>query len=170
MGRRSRGTSPNPASPGERRSPSPGRTWRARRRRAAWRSAARPTLYFDPHRASYGYAAEVGTFAGRPYHAEITFNANDDGALRRFLVPTDERAGDAVTRWLYDLHMARVFGLPFRVLVCAMGLAVAALSVTGVIVWWKKRRARLLVQARRKRSPGVAAAEPGLAAARPRNA
>lgn len=161
--------------------PQPGIPWRealaVARAHMAREAAARGMavgrevyLYFDPHRGSYGYAAEVGTFAGRPYHAELTFNANGHGALRRFLAPPDERAGDAVTRWLYDLHMARVFGLPFRVLVCAMGLVVTALSITGVIVWWKKRRARLLVRARRKRSPGVAAAEPGLAAARPRNA
>jgi len=38
--------------------------------------------------------------------------------------------------------MARVFGMPYRLLVCALGLVIVALSVTGIYIWWKKRAAR----------------------------
>jgi len=38
--------------------------------------------------------------------------------------------------------MARVFGRPYRLLVRALGLVTVRLSVTGVYVWWKKRKAR----------------------------
>jgi len=40
--------------------------------------------------------------------------------------------------------MARVFGRPYQVFVCLLGLVVAMLSVTGVYIWWKKRRGRKL--------------------------
>lgn len=37
---------------------------------------------------------------------------------------------------------AEVFGLPYRIFVCGLGIAIAMLSVTGVYIWWKKRRLR----------------------------
>ena len=39
--------------------------------------------------------------------------------------------------------MADVFGLPYRIFVCVLGLVITMLSVTGVYIWWKKRCARI---------------------------
>lgn len=64
------------------------------------------------------------------------------GDLLDLSQPTGERPGNTVESWLYALHMARVFGLPYRVFVCVLGLAIAMLSGTGVYIWWKKSRAR----------------------------
>ena len=50
--------------------------------------------------------------------------------------------GDVITLWLIWLHMAEVFGLPMQIFVCVMGFVITALCVTGVYIWWKKRRAR----------------------------
>lgn len=52
-------------------------------------------------------------------------------------------AGDRVLAWQYPLHTGRMFGLPGRILICFTGLAVAALSITGVYIWWNKRTARV---------------------------
>ncbi|MNO08416.1 hypothetical protein D3C81_2310440 [compost metagenome] len=41
------------------------------------------------------------------------------------------------------LHSGRILGLPGRILISAMGLVIAMLSVTGVIIWWRKRAARV---------------------------
>ncbi|MDQ7743958.1 PepSY-associated TM helix domain-containing protein [Hydrogenophaga pseudoflava] len=79
------------------------------------------------------------------------------GALIGSVLPTRAAAGDTVTSWLLALHMAQVWGLPFRIAMTAMGLVVAVLSVTGVVIWWKKRRARALETSRR------AALQPGRA-------
>jgi uncharacterized iron-regulated membrane protein len=38
--------------------------------------------------------------------------------------------------------MAHIGGLPFRVAMTLMGTVVAGLSVTGVLIWWRKRQAR----------------------------
>ena len=52
------------------------------------------------------------------------------------------RLADTITGWIQMLHMARVFGLPMKIFVCVMGLVITLLSVTGVYIWWKKRKAR----------------------------
>ncbi|MEQ1912759.1 MAG: PepSY-associated TM helix domain-containing protein [Vicinamibacterales bacterium] len=51
-------------------------------------------------------------------------------------------SGTVVNAWLQQLHYAKHFGLAYKVLVCALGLIVAMLSVTGIYIWWKKRRVR----------------------------
>jgi uncharacterized iron-regulated membrane protein len=72
----------------------------------------------------------------------ITFDA-DMGALISLELPTGEHSGNTITYWLRALHMADVFGLPYRIFVCVLGLIITMLSVTGVYIWWKKRKARL---------------------------
>ena len=64
----------------------------------------------------------------------------DTGALLELSQPTGEHSGNTIESWLYALHMARIFGLPYRIFVCALGWVVAMLSVTGVYLWLKKRR------------------------------
>lgn len=54
----------------------------------------------------------------------------------------DGTAGDKYLAWQYPLHSGQIAGLPGRILVCAAGLAVAGLSITGVVIWASKRRAR----------------------------
>jgi uncharacterized iron-regulated membrane protein len=73
----------------------------------------------------------------------------DSGALVLLSQPTGEHAGNTLESWLYALHMARVFGMPYRIFVCLLGVAIAILSVTGVYIWWKKRRTRRISAASR---------------------
>jgi len=49
---------------------------------------------------------------------------------------------DVVDILLVSLHEAQLFGLPYKIFVSVLGLAIAMLSVTGVYIWWKKRKAR----------------------------
>lgn len=37
--------------------------------------------------------------------------------------------------------MANVFGVPYKVFVCFLGIVIVVLSVTGIYIWLKKRRA-----------------------------
>lgn len=71
----------------------------------------------------------------------VTFDA-DTGALVELFQPTGQHTGNTIESWLYALHMARVFGIPYRIFVCGLGLVLVTLSVTGVYIWWKKRSAR----------------------------
>lgn len=63
-------------------------------------------------------------------------------------LPTGEDAGSTVSYWLGLLHMAAVFGLPYRILVSIAGVLIVVLSITGVLIWLKKRVARKKGQSR----------------------
>lgn len=78
----------------------------------------------------------------------------DTGARRDFSSRLDDKAGDTVTRWMYDLHMAAIWGRPYDIFVTLIGLAVVMLSGTGVFIWAKKRAARVAKRKRRGTSAG----------------
>ncbi|MFZ5526791.1 MAG: PepSY-associated TM helix domain-containing protein [Pseudomonadota bacterium] len=78
----------------------------------------------------------------------------DTGAWRGQWLPTGGPAGNTVSNWLGALHMAHVGGLPWRIAVGASGLLVCGLSVTGVLLWWVKARARRHRPVRQPRRSG----------------
>lgn len=49
---------------------------------------------------------------------------------------------DTASNWLFTLHMARIGGLLFQIFISVMGIVVALLSITGVIIWRKKHASR----------------------------
>lgn len=57
-------------------------------------------------------------------------------------IPGSGSMGDIFLEAQFPLHSGRILGLPGRILVSMLGLAVAILSVTGVIIWQRKRWAR----------------------------
>ena len=57
-------------------------------------------------------------------------------------MPGEGSAGDIFMQAQFPLHSGRIVGLPGRIFVSLMGLLVAMLSVTGVIIWQKKRWVR----------------------------
>lgn len=65
------------------------------------------------------------------------------GRLIRSAVPGQGTAGDVFLQLQLPLHSGRIGGWPGRIVICVAGLAVAALSLTGVILWWRKRRRRI---------------------------
>lgn len=102
----------------------------------------------------FGYMPEVGAFTygvqssldvqRRAWNTGVWFDG-DTGELIHAFAPSGEHAGNTMECWLRALHFADVFGLrSYRILVCALGLVIVMLSVTGVYIWWKKRRARKL--------------------------
>ena len=50
-------------------------------------------------------------------------------------------AGDTFVAWLFPLHNGEAFGLTGRWIVCVTGFAPLVLYVTGIRMWWLKRRA-----------------------------
>ncbi|EIC30421.1 PepSY-associated TM helix domain-containing protein [Methylomicrobium album] len=69
----------------------------------------------------------------------VVIDANS-GQQKMLLLPAGQYNGNTVTSWLTALHMANVFGLPYRLFVCVLGLVIVMLSVTGIVIWLKKRR------------------------------
>ena len=75
----------------------------------------------------------------------------DTGALRDVGLPSGQHTGNTISTWLWGLHYGDIRDfLPYRILVCIFGLVLTMLSVTGVYVWWKKRKARVLASSRAK--------------------
>jgi uncharacterized iron-regulated membrane protein len=74
-----------------------------------------------------------------------------DGATGKLLgrqIPGEGSAGDIFMQLQFPLHSGRIIGVPGRILVTVLGLVIATLSVTGVIIWARKRKARAVAQAR----------------------
>lgn len=107
-----------------------------------FRILSEETLVYDPSKGLYRYDV-LSSLDPRDQGGatSVYFDANT-GVQRHLWLPTGEAAGDTIRIWLAALHMAAVWGAPFKLFVCLMGLAVSMLSVTGVLIWWRKRQAR----------------------------
>ena len=104
---------------------------------------------FDSEKGLYSYKVRGSRdIQDRRGNTEILFDA-DTGELRQLILPSGQYAGNTVTSWLYALHEANVFGMPYRIFVSVLGLAITMLSCTGIYIWWKKRRARKFSASRR---------------------
>lgn len=65
-----------------------------------------------------------------------------DGAVLADVHPAAGSAGDRFLEWQYPLHSGKAFGWAGRLLIFAAGLVVAALTLTGYLLWWRKLRGR----------------------------
>lgn len=112
------------------------------------------------HLQSKGIAGEIGAvginFSKGIYRVRYRSSANimaDHPELQMFVsgetaaivggkIPGRGTAGDVLDHWQYPLHSGKAFGLAGRIVICITGIVTAMLSVTGVYLWWKKRRGR----------------------------
>jgi len=101
-------------------------------------------MFYDPEYGIYGVTfhepgqdhAEFGL--GNPW---LYFDGQD-GTLLGEKIPGTGSAGDIFLDAQFPLHSGRILGLPGRIMISVLGLLVAMLSVTGVIIWQRKRWAR----------------------------
>ncbi len=101
------------------------------------------SLSIDRASGLYSYRVRSSRDIGDKYGQTAVWFDAYSGALRTLDLPTGQRAANTVTSWMFELHKANVFGLPYKIFVSAFGLVVVMLSITGVYIWWKKRWARL---------------------------
>ncbi len=104
------------------------------------------------------YAQNFGIYGVRFFHLGDDHGAAGvgppafyfDGGDGRYLgnrQPWTGTAADIFVQAQFPLHSGRLLGLPGRILISVMGLCTAILSITGVVIWWRKR----VVQAQRGR-------------------
>lgn len=100
-------------------------------------------LQYDPWRTVYTYTVR-STLDVRERNGltMVMFDANTGARLSAW-IPTGAAAGDTLRSWLASLHMATMWGWPFKLFICVVGLMVAVLSVTGVMIWRRKQKGRL---------------------------
>lgn len=101
-------------------------------------------IYYAKDAGAYRYTASTTLDVSEDHPQTHLWLSAADGRLLRFDEPLGGSAADKTMSWLYMLHMAQVFGLPYRIFVSILGVAVAALSITGILIWMKKRSAKLV--------------------------
>jgi len=80
------------------------------------------------------------------------------GELAGADLPGRGSAGDLFMQLQFPLHSGRILGVAGRVLITLLGLIVSMLSVTGVVIWARKRKVRVLAKAQEKRAEAAPAA------------
>lgn len=144
----------------------------ARGRELAASQAVQHGLLLDPdgssalsHRPAVGayvyYFSTDRDFTERGGRSLVVFDS-DSGELRKLLLPQGANGANTFTEWMIALHMGRVWGLPYRIAVTAIGMMVAVLSITGVLIWLRKRQARS-VAAEKVTRRRLAESQPALA-------
>jgi uncharacterized iron-regulated membrane protein len=113
---------------------------------------------WDTPLGAVSYALEYGVYSAKFFHpgddhgaagvgpAQLYYDGQD-GRLLGERIPWVGTAADIFVQLQFPVHSGRILGLPGRILVSMMGVVVAALSITGVAIWVRKRRARLRVKA-----------------------
>ena len=141
------------------------------RREAAKRGWTEPAggLFYAPAFGLYG----VGFFAPGNDHGDVGLGNNwlyFDGRTGKPAggsFPGTGSAGDIFLQAQFPLHSGRILGLAGRIMISCMGALVAMLSVTGVLIWIRKRKARLAARTPAPVKPEVKTTPvPGLATAR----
>ena len=64
------------------------------------------------------------------------------GAVEGRKVAGEGTPGDIFVQLQFPLHSGEIAGLTGRIVICITGILVAVLSITGVLVWVRKRRAK----------------------------
>ena len=98
---------------------------------------------FDPSVCVYFYDAHsTRDVMQRGWETTIWLDG-DTGELRKMWLSTGEHSGNTVEIWLRAIHFADIHGwYAYRILVGVLGLLVVLLSISGIYIWWRKRRAR----------------------------
>jgi uncharacterized iron-regulated membrane protein len=79
---------------------------------------------------------------------ENVFIDGADGSVRARWGTESGGSGDYINAILFPVHSGQILALPGRILICISGLVVTMLSITGIVIWWKKRKARRMRLAR----------------------
>ncbi|HVI91760.1 MAG TPA: PepSY-associated TM helix domain-containing protein [Dongiaceae bacterium] len=110
-----------------------------------------PTAIFDaPGLGAYGvYFFPATNDRGKGLGTPIIYLDDRSGAVIREDLPGEGSLGDLVIQVQFPLHSGQIGGLAGRIIVSLLGWVVVGLSVTGVILWWRKRRAKR--ESRRRR-------------------
>jgi uncharacterized iron-regulated membrane protein len=115
----------------------------AEARKRGWQVPA-GSIFYDPEFGIYG----VAFFEPGHEHGDgglgnpVLYFDGKDGSSAGASVPGVGSAGDIFMQAQFPLHSGRILGLPGRIFISILGLIVAMLSVTGVVIWLKKRFAQ----------------------------
>jgi uncharacterized iron-regulated membrane protein len=67
-----------------------------------------------------------------------------DGRVLKVIDPQSARSGDKLVSWLFPLHTGEAFGVAGRIIISFVGLLPLAFFVTGLLIWIKIRKKKLV--------------------------
>lgn len=102
------------------------------------------------------FSPEDGHGAGGVGHKALYVDSLTGEVLGDW-IPWQGTAADIFVQAQFPVHSGRILGLPGRILISLMGLVVAMLSITGVVIWWRKKQARDAASARAVRDTAIPA-------------
>jgi len=96
------------------------------------------------------YFPHVGAYMARafdprdidPYGRRLITIDATSGAVLADQHAASGSAGDVFLLWQYPLHSGKAFGWPGRLLIFASGIVLTLLCITGLVLWWRKLKAR----------------------------
>ncbi|WP_295559276.1 PepSY-associated TM helix domain-containing protein [uncultured Hyphomicrobium sp.] len=115
----------------------------AEARRRGWEEPAGSAFYgvqYGLYSISFFHPGEEHGAAGM---IKMLFLDAATGAMQGGRVPWEGTAADIFMQLQFPLHSGRIAGVPGRVFLSFMGLVVALLSATGIVIWLKKRAGRI---------------------------
>lgn len=112
------------------------------RDRLGW-TAPPSSASYDHLAGIYAVSFQLPEYAERNVGAPTIHMDGVTGAVLGHGWPLTGTAADVIIDLPRPLHGGKLGGLPGRILVASAGLATAVLSVTGVVIFLRKRRARL---------------------------
>ncbi|MBN9554764.1 MAG: PepSY domain-containing protein [Alphaproteobacteria bacterium] len=99
------------------------------------------SIFHEPEYGVYGVGfTRAGQSAETGLGASYFYIDDRNGKLVEKDVMGAGTAGDVYMQAQYPLHSGRILGLPGRILISVSGLLVAMLSVTGIVIWLRKRQ------------------------------
>jgi uncharacterized iron-regulated membrane protein len=113
---------------------------------------AEDSLWYRPALGAYLYRTRTSLDLRNDRGASDVWVDGDTGAVLKTRFESRGASGDVVSAWLRVLHIGHIGGLGYRSAVAVIGVAVAVLSITGVVIWTKKRAARRMARERAARA------------------
>lgn len=110
-------------------------------RRDAFVVLSERLMFYDPTTHSYSYRVKSDRDPGKLGNTQLVLDG-DTGRVLDLSLPTGKDNGATITTWLQELHTAGVFGRSWQIILSLTGIGIAALSITGVLIWLRKRGAR----------------------------
>ncbi len=98
-------------------------------------------VFYSQNFGIYGvrfFHPKEGHGVGGAGHAALYFDGKDGRYLGE-RKPWTGTAADIFVQAQFPLHSGRILGIPGRILVSIMGLVTVAVTITGVVIWRRKR-------------------------------
>lgn len=96
-------------------------------------------LRYHPDKGIFSYRVLSDRDVSQRFGATILYMRDGTAEPLALSLPTGQNAARTFTTWIRSIHTAGIGGLPMQVLVSVSGLLVVVISVTGIVIFARKR-------------------------------